>query len=309
MFEGLVNLVLTSMFLDMQVEKEISLQSQEYMLPQAELREVRKKTPQRIIDATSAGVEVTAYSALAVDRKTGKVLYQKNAEEVRSIASITKLMTALVFLDHNPGWDKEITISSDDYREGGITYLIAGERISVRDLFYATLVASANEGAVALARTTGLTQEEFVSAMNAKAKELGMASTHFVDPTGLSDYNQSTAVDIIILAKRAFIEDSIYSATSKNSYQLYIINKDISRTVTNTNRILREKFGVDSENYLVEAGKTGYLKRAGYCFTSLVSDDRGDEILTVVLGSSTIDNRFVDTKSLAYWVFDNYIWQ
>ena len=142
-----------------------------------------------------------------------------------------------------------------------------------------------------------------------KAEELGMTNTHFVDPTGLSDYNRSTAVDIMILTKATLANEEIYSATSKGEYNIDIINKGISRRIISTDKILNKDFGLEGDVYSVAAGKTGYLKRAGYCFASLVTNQRGREILTVVLGSSTINDRFVDTKSLAYWVFNNYVWK
>src|SRR3989338_7361861 len=113
------------------------------------------EAPQKIINQ-SLGLKTTAKSILVVDEKTGTVLYQKNPNQVLPIASITKLMTALVFLDTKPDWKMEIEILDSDQRPGGMVYLLPGERVKVKDLFNLMLVASANEAAIALVRQTGL---------------------------------------------------------------------------------------------------------------------------------------------------------
>ncbi len=311
MLEIIINLILTGLFLRFQADSQITvdnLADSQYHLSQEQVGELSRTAPQKKPDA-SLGVEVTAQSVLVVDKKTGKVLYQKNPTEIRSIASLTKLMTALVFLDNNPGWDKTVTIESSDYREGATDYFIAGEEISVRDLFYGTLVASANEGAAALARATGFSEDEFVQKMNSKAKSLGLSGTAFVDSTGLKDGNRSNAADVLLVLRAALAQPQIADATSANSYDIYIINKNITRRLANTNKILGQRFGLNDAQYQVEAGKTGYLEAAGYCLATQVKDDVNNKILVVVLGSQTLNDRFSDTKSLAYWVFNNYFWQ
>ena len=108
-------------------------------------------------------MKISAASAITVDAASGKILYQKNPEQILPLASITKLMTAIIFLENNPGWDKEYTIAKEDARAGAKASLLVGDTVTVRDLFYAMMVASSNEGAIALANSTGLGQEEFVS--------------------------------------------------------------------------------------------------------------------------------------------------
>ncbi len=311
MFELLVNLMLTSLFLQSQNSQQVlinNLASQEYRLPQSDTRNLSQTTPQKDLANDSLGVEVSAQSVLVMDENTGKVLYEKNAKASRSIASITKLMTALVFIDYNPGWDQEIKISESDYRDGGIVYLINGEVISVNDVFFTALVASSNEATVALARSTGLSLDDFVAKMNAKAKHFGMNDTSFADVTGLSNNNKSTAVDIAILSRLAFANKSIEKATATETYTVTIINNGVSRVIKSTDRILNQEFGLGDHIYKVQNGKTGYLESAGYCFASQVMDNNNRQVLVVVLGSSTINSRFTDTKSLAYWVFNNYNW-
>lgn len=311
MFELLVNLILTSLFLQSQINQQATIDNlvvSEYQLPRSEVKSLQQSAPQKNTDSESVGVEVSAQSTVVADAQTGKILYSKDHKQIRSIASITKLMTALVFLDHNPGWNSEVEILSSDYRDGGIVYLIAGEVVSVQDIFYASLIPSSNEAIVALARSTGLSEDDFIFEMNEKAKVLGMRDTVFTDVTGLSSGNKSTAASIIVLARTAFEEPNIAKAISTDKYSIEIINKSKFRSVKSTNKILNQEFGIGDDIYRVEMGKTGYLESAGYCLVSKITNSSGQEIYTVVLGSSTITNRFSDTKSLAYWVFNNYNW-
>ncbi len=311
MFELLVNLMLTSLFLTTQANQQTTIDNlinQEYRLPQAEIRSLAQEAPQREILSDSLGVDVSAQSVLVVDEKTSKVLYDKNPQEKRSIASLTKLMTALVFLDYNPGWDSQVKILESDYRDGAIKYLINGEVVSTYDLLHTSLISSSNEATVALARSTGLSHDDFVKKMNEKAKQLDMNNTSFSEVTGLSNSNKSTANDIIILARTAFSNKYINQITGTESYTLNVISSGLSRNIKSTDKILNQEFGLGGQNYKVKNGKTGYLEAAGYNFVSLVSDSNNRKILVAVLGSSTTYSRFTDTKSLAYWVFNNYNW-
>ena len=254
------------------------------------------------VNNQSLGVEITAQSALIIDKKTGVILWQKNPEEVRSIASITKLMTALVFLDHNPGWQTEVIIQTSDYREGGRIRVYQGERLYVKDLFNASLVASANNATMSLVRSTGLSEEEFVKAMNQKALDLGMTQSNYIEPTGLDPQNVSTAFDINKLAQAAFSHSEIVQATIQSEYQFEVLNTSRTEILKNTDKLL--------ESYLnVQAGKTGYLDEAGYCLASQIRGPEGQEVRIVVLGSESEASRFQETKALAQWVFGNFRWE
>ena len=312
MIEIIINLILTGLFFQAQLNEQkffSDLIQNNYRLPPAEDKKIAKVAPQRDLGSTSLGVEVTAKSVLVLDKESEKILYEKNSQEARAIASLTKLMTALVFLEHNPGWNQKIIIKADDYRPGATPYLVSGEEVTVRDLFAASLIASSNEATAALARASGLTNEEFIAAMNQKAKDIGMAETAFVDVTGLADGNQSTAQGVMLLIRIALAQPEIFKIISTKEYQVNILNKGLVRRIISTDRILRQSFGLADKSYFVEAGKTGFLEKAGYCFASKVSDKNNKKILIVVLGSASLDDRFIDTKSLAYWIFNNYIWQ
>ena len=307
MLDTIINLILAGVMMQIPgvaLPPQNLLSTADSLLPAAEQR----LAPRRDFSTLSQGVKVAAHSYAVIEPESNRVLCENNADDPRSIASITKLMTALVFLGTNPDLNKEVTIDAKDQRSGGITYLIPGEKFKLHDVFFAALIASSNEGAAALARLSGLPEADFVAAMNKKAAELGMAATKFADPTGLDNNNKSTAGDILKLAQAAFAKAEIKDAVSREEYELNVLNKKIKRKIKTTDRVLGDDFGVGDGSYFIKGGKTGYLDSAGYCFVSEVLDSTGRRILVAVLGSPTINDRFQDTKALAYWVFNNFKW-
>jgi serine-type D-Ala-D-Ala endopeptidase (penicillin-binding protein 7) len=248
----------------------------------------------------SMGVKITAEAAAVMDKSTGTILWQKNADQIRSLASITKLMTALVFLENNPGWNTEITMEIKDEANGGSPDIFRGEVVTVRNLFYTALISSDNNSANALVRSTGLSKERFLDLMNKKAKDLGLANTQFVDVTGLADNNVSTALEIIGLAKTAFAIEEIREATTHRTYSFQAISGKPHK-IHSTNYLL--------SSYLdISAGKTGYINSAGYCLVAEIDGHDGIEIISVVLGSTTNADRFQDLKALSTWIFENFAW-
>ncbi|MFC1613404.1 D-alanyl-D-alanine carboxypeptidase family protein [Patescibacteria group bacterium] len=245
------------------------------------------------------GIKLNAKSGIAVDSLSGKMLFEKNVNEILPIASITKLMTVLVFLENNPGWEKEISIIKDDYRIGGKLYVVSGEVITVKDLFYTSLVGSANNAAIALTRSTGMSLDEFVQAMNEKAKELEMNNTNFEEPTGLSENNVSTASDIAILVSSVLKYKDITNALKVSEHIFYTVDRHRIHKIKNTNILLDSFLNLD--DYSIVGAKTGYTDEAGYCLAVAVSDNSGNNIVTVILGSDTSENRFQDGKSLSFW--------
>lgn len=262
-----------------------------------------EEVPQRIY-SDYLDVKITAQSAIAVDAQSGAILYKKNTQEIRSIASITKLMTALVFLDHNPGWQNEFYTIASDRRNGGIIHLNTGEIISIKNLFYTALTASDNDAAMALARSTGLNEDEFIEKMNTKAQELNLKNTIFFDPTGLNFNNKSTAEDIVKLVNFALQKEEIKTATGLKSYEFEVRSKEKKRTVK-----LRNTDWLIGSYLNVVGGKTGHLEEAGYCLgVKIKGDQEGQEIIVVVLGSETNFDRFQDVKAISDWVYANYQW-
>lgn len=262
--------------------------------------------PQKI-NPENIGVELTAKSAVVLDAKSGKILFSKNAGEARPIASITKLMTALVFLDHNPGWEKVVAITEDDQRVGGIIYLAPGGKVTVRDLFNLTLISSTNEAAVALAKSTGLELVEFVNLMNAKAAELGLQNTKFVEPTGLEPGNVSTAYELSQLARAAFSQPEIVEATAKSRYNFSLANSGRKIIAYSTDDLLGSFLNDENFGYRLLGAKTGYLNEAGYCLTSQIIKGENPIIITL-LGSQTEKDRWQEAKGLAEWTYENYEW-
>lgn len=252
------------------------------------------------INNKSLGVKISAVSAASMDKDSGLILWQKNANQVRSIASITKLMTALVFLDYNPGWNREITMIEDDEINGGTNHILRDEVVTVRDLFFTSLVASDNNATRALVRSTGLSDEQFIQKMNERAKELSLGNTSFVDLTGLKDENRSTALEILSLAKAAFADEDIKTAVASSSYSFQAISGKHHKVVS-TNKLFTSFLDI-------EAGKTGFINASGYCLVAEVGGENGHNIISVVLGSDTHDGRFQDLKILSAWILENFSW-
>lgn len=258
--------------------------------------------PQRVLDNRSLGIKVTAPSAIIMDIGSGEILYEKDIHRQLPIASLTKLMSALVFLEGNPDFDQVFTIKAEDYRAGSTVAFYNGEEVTIRDLFYSALAGSANNAIVSLARSTGKSEEEFVKIMNRQAKILGLKNTVFVEPTGLDAGNMSTAYDIARLATYALRDERIRAAVTTTDYSFRVINTGRLQNVRNTNRLLGSFLHIIG-------GKTGFTDAANYCLASRVTNDQGGDIMVVVLGSASEESRFQEVKGLAWWAFENYKWQ
>ncbi|MFH1225764.1 MAG: D-alanyl-D-alanine carboxypeptidase family protein [bacterium] len=258
--------------------------------------------PIRILDNRSLGVKITAPYAIVLDIKSGEVLFEKNIHQPAPIASLTKLMSALIFLEDNPDFNKIITIEAEDYRLGSTIGLFSGEQVTLRDLFYSALAGSSNNAMIALARSTGLSEEKFVEKMNGRAKLLGLNNTNFIEPTGLDSGNISSAYDIVRLANYVLRNPNIRAAVTATDYSFRVSNTGRLQKVNNTNKLLKSFLRITG-------GKTGFTDAAGYCLASQVANGDGREILVVVLGSTSEEARFQEVKGLAWWTFENYRWE
>lgn len=254
----------------------------------------------------SLGVEINAKAAAIADVESGAILWEKEPEKVLPIASITKLMTASVFFDNNPGWKKVETLDPDENDVIGAKFSTGpGTELYVEDVFYITLTGSANNTARALAHSTGLSEEEFAKAMNAKASELKMDHSTFVEPSGLEKGNVSTAEDLLKLATHAFSYPEVRRATTIPSHSLRTITGDEERTVKATNKLLKSY--LNEAPYQIIAGKTGYTEEAGFC---LVQQTRykDHDILIAVMNADTENDRNEDMEKLVEWTYNNYEW-
>ena len=256
-------------------------------------------------DASRLGVETTARAAIAVDWKTGAPLFEKNADEPMAIASVTKLMTAIVTLASGPEWRKQVEIGGGDQRAGNVPYLIPGETVTVEDLFGMSLVASSNEATVALARSTGMAPEAFVAKMNETATKIGMTQSTFVEPTGLDGGNKASARDVALLIRTALTYPEIQAAVKRREYS-FTAKSGLPHAARSTDELLGSF--LDKAPYKLLGGKTGFIQEAGYCFGAAAENGDGNRVIAVVLGADSKDLRFKEVKSLIYWSFDAYEW-
>jgi len=256
-------------------------------------------------DVTSVGVVTSAVSALVMDRRTGEILYEKNSDQARSVGSITKLMTAYVFLKGNPDLDAKAAIVSNDLRYGGIQHIKLNDEVAVRNLLYASLVGSDNSATAALARLSGLPLGDFIARMNEAAAEFGMQNTTFADTTGLSSQNRSIAPDIAKLLDQVLGSEVIMDATQQPSIS-FVGASGRTYFIESTDELLGSY--LNQEPYEIIGAKTGFLPEAGYCLGTVFSRQGRSEIIVVALGSETKQGRFQDVKSLAAWVYKVFEW-
>jgi D-alanyl-D-alanine endopeptidase (penicillin-binding protein 7) len=233
-------------------------------------------------------------AAYVVDANTNRVLFQKNPERVLPIASLTKLVTAMVFLRTNPDWDRVIEVIPEDVKYSSRSHIRAREEITVRDLIHASLMSSDNVATKALVRTSGMPREDFVRRMNLMADSLGLGGTHFVEPTGLSELNVATAQDCARIL-RAATESEVVSAITQKPEYTFTSNRKVHRLI-NTNRLLRSQ-------WTVTGGKTGFIREAGYCLVTNVKGPSGSDVTAVVLGAPSNALRFAEARRILDWTF------
>jgi serine-type D-Ala-D-Ala endopeptidase (penicillin-binding protein 7) len=232
-------------------------------------------------------------AAVIMDASTGEILFEKNAGSPRPIASLTKLMTGIVFLETDPDLDRQVMITPQDIMGSGHTQLRSGEIVTIRQLMYHSLMSSDNAATKALVHNSGIPPDEFLDRMNRKADVLGLHNTRFVEFTGLDPNNQASAEDIAQLLKNAAKRPIIAEITSTPEYE-YRSNRRVHHLV-NSNRLTR--YG----QLDVMCGKTGFISSAGYCVATWVRQGSRD-LITVVLGAPSNPARFNETKR----VLDDY---
>jgi len=236
---------------------------------------------------------VRAAAAIIYDPQTGSVLWEENMHDQRSIASLTKLMTAVTFLADMPDLSQQVLVTRADVRNASVTYLRAGERISHGDLLHLTLIASDNAAARVLARTSEGGTAAFVSRMNAMATSLGLTNTHYADPSGLDARNVSSAYDVSQIIAYAASDDRLSGIMRMATYEVRTNRRTVK--VKSTNRLL----GTEVD---VVGGKTGFIRKAGYCLATLVQIPQGPQVSVVVLGAATSSTRFAEARNLFQWL-------
>ena len=254
--------------------------------------------------ARAEGVEIAAPSAILMDAATGTILYEKNAHEKLAPASVTKVMTLLLVMEAldsgRISWDDMVTASETAAGKGGSqVYLEVGEQMSMDEMLKSVVVSSANDCATALAEHVAGSEAAFVERMNARAAELGLEDTHFVNCTGLDDEpnaseHLTSAYDIAVMSRELLKHDEIRKYTTIWMDTV----RDGQFGLSNTNKLVRFYQGTTGL-------KTGYTKAAGHCLSASAQRD-GIELIAVVLHCESSSDRFQSAKALLDYGFANY---
>ncbi len=253
-----------------------------------------------VLNTSMREVNLDAKSAILYDVKSDRNLFEKNIKERLPIASLTKVINAVVV------WEKFspndlVTVSSSAVKvDGERKDLYAGETLSVNSLMQMMLIESSNDAAYALRDYAASHSIDLMAEMNKKASELGMLNTHFIDPAGLDDNGYSTASDLVKGVAYALRYDAIWSFSRKPSATIVSADGKIVHEIKSTDQLL----GVLSD---IVGGKTGYTDSALGCMILIVdAPNQKDSIIAIVLGSH---DRFGDMKNLISWAKTAYRWQ
>lgn len=254
-----------------------------------------------------ASPTLNSSAAIVISVDSGQILYEYNAHERLYPASITKILTALVALEHG---DLNSTITMSEEAVYGISYdatsinLQVGEEINFKDALYATMLVSANEAAWGIAEQVSGSLSEFCNVMNERAKQIGCEDTHFVNANGLhNDDHYTTAYDMALITREALKNPSFREITSEVNYTIPATNMSEPRDLLQGNRMVRS----DSDYYYEYClgGKTGYTDEAGA--TLVTWSKKGDmEIICVVMDSSSSAGAYKDSIALSNYCFDNF---
>ncbi len=257
---------------------------------------VENPTAQISEQAAIAGPLLSSQAALIMNSKTGEVLYQKNINRVMPIASISKLMAAMVVLDGNLNMNERITITDNeiDRLKGTSSRLSIGTTLTRKELLHLGLMSSENRAIHALGRTYPGGMSAFVSAMNAKAQSLGMSNTRFYEPTGLDSRNVSTASDLSKMVSAASDYSVIRQNSVSNSGSVYT-SAGRQQSYKNSNALVREG------SWNIDLQKTGYIRESG---RSMVVKARisNQPITIVLLNSPSSTTRVNDARQIESWM-------
>ena len=248
----------------------------------------------------SAEISIASASAIIMDQKTGRVFYEKNAHTPRKIASITKIMTAILAIESGK-MDEIVTISRQAvHTEGSSIYLIPGEKIKLEHLVYGLMLRSGNDAAVAIAEHVGGSLEGFVYLMNEKAAQLGMTNTHFANPHGLDDHEDhySTAYDMAILTKYAMENETFRKISGTRVHHAPHPESRWDREWVNKHRLVNGMYKFTT------GGKTGYTKLAKRTLVTTASKN-GMDLIAVTLNSPSARDWEEHIQMFEY-VFENY---
>ena len=263
--------------------------------------------PDESATAEQRSLKLRSWAAIVVDQEEGRLLYAKNPDDVRSIASITKLMTAMVVLDSGAALDEYLTISSADVDllKGSSSHLRVGTMLTRRDMLKLALASSENRAAASLARSDPRGKAAFVEAMNRKAAALGMSDTHFVDPTGLNPDDVSTAYDLALMADASYRYLLIREFTTLREYRTGGAERIALRQRGASSRrgqAFHNSNGlVWGEGWDIGLSKTGYISEAGRCLV-LQATIAAKPVIIVLLDALGTFSRIADANRIKRWI-------
>lgn len=253
----------------------------------------------------TAEPNIQAPSAIAIDEKTGGVIWEKNPDQVMPLASLSKLVAIKVFFDQHPSLNKVVTYKAQDelynYQycdksESARLTVKDGETMTTSDLVYSALVASANNAVESLVRVSGIPRDKFIAEMNSYVASVGATSTHFIEPTGLSPQNVSTAREYAIISRDVFRNPIIQKISTTPKYVFATINTKKKHTLTNTNSFIRDGVFAASNNLKITGSKTGYLDK--HNLMTRVAGAQGQEVIAVDFGADTGMETLKDIQEL-----------
>ena len=248
----------------------------------------------------SGVLQLASSKALIVNQNTGEIIYAKNTGMPTPIASITKLMTAMITLDAAQSFDEIIYVSDEDvdYVKRTSSRLSVGSGLSRGDMLQLALMASENRAASAIAHNYPGGKYSFVKAMNAKAISIGLTHTHFVDSTGLNSENVSTAEDLAKLVQAAYQYPEIRLATTSPSHEVYVEGRHNAVNFNNTNGLVR------TGEWQIGLSKTGFINEAGRCLV-MQATIAGEPMIVVLLDSNGKLTRIGDANRVRKWMEHN----
>jgi len=249
-------------------------------------------------------IDINAESAIAIDMPSNRILYGKNVFAVRPIASITKLMTALIAVE-NMNLSDVATVSQNAIRtEGSSASLVTGEELTIEQLLYAALLESSNDAAVAIGEFYDSTRPEgsgkFVDLMNQRAEQLALKDTSFIEPSGLDAGNQTTSFGVANILWVAFQNETLRVIMGTSTYTTGPGNREFTHSWVNLNTLV----GAYED---ILAGKTGYTEEAGPSMALLSATSNPDKYIVVVVLSA--QDRIDESTNLLNWVRQAYIWE
>ncbi|MBM3204580.1 D-alanyl-D-alanine carboxypeptidase [Candidatus Uhrbacteria bacterium] len=245
-------------------------------------------------------------SAIVLVPHTHQQLYAFKPDHARVAASLTKLANALAFVKSNPKWQKVVSIKKVDEVGGGRLRVTSGTLLTIKDLMFSSITASANNAATALGRISGFGSKGFIHQMNAQVKLAGAKQSVFFDASGMDPRSKTTARDMALIAEKAFKQPMIRQAAQLGTYDFPLVGTREHKVIKNTNYLLTQ-----DDDVWVVGGKTGYLEESKYNFVVQLrpmsadgrSPDPSKELIITVLGAPTKEGSFNAAKRLAEWAW------